>query len=98
MVHDFLENKIPQMKPLGCKALFEKKLKFSPLIKVPHICSLGVLKPAEHAFGDGKFLRYIIEGLHINFRKIEILWFCFVLNYMGVINFQKVGLAKQLIR
>ena len=30
---------------------------------------LGVLKPAEHEFGNEKFLRCRIEGLQVDFQK-----------------------------
>ena len=45
---------------------------------------LGVLKPAEHEFGNEKFLRCRIEGLQVDFQKNSTLPVELEISYMGV--------------
>ena len=55
---------------------------------------LGVLKPAEHEFGNEKFLRCRIEGLQVDFQKKNQLCLLnlklVILGFFDVRNTQKL--------
>ena len=58
MTHDFFKNKNPQVNPQECRGLFEKNPEnFPKSMEMAKNRLLGVVKSAEHEFGNEKILR-----------------------------------------
>ena len=70
MAHDFFEKKILGSTLKGVGVCLKKKPEnFPKNIEMAQNWCSGVLKPAEHEFGNEKFLRCRLEGLQVDFQN-----------------------------
>ena len=70
MPHDFFfEKKFLGWTLKGVGVCLKKPENFPKNKEMAQNWLLGVLKPAEHEFGNEKFLRCRIEGLQVDFQK-----------------------------